>query len=107
MSMSAQMNRYEACLICGGPVPLGMPCPACTSSAPKPLTYAPMVHVREPHGPLVTHPPMTLRDYFAGQALAGWLSSFGPDDAVKVDDVAEFAYEIAAAMLAARKEPEE
>lgn len=47
---------------------------------------------------------MTLRDYFAGQALAGWLASFGPDDAVKPAGCAEFAYEVADAMLEARKQ---
>ena len=116
MSMSAQMNRYEVCLICGSPVPLGMPCPACTSSAPKPLTYAPNDHVREQQGPLVSHPPMTLRDYFAGQALAGGLCSgsepeyqlkewFGERMGVtKVEIVAKQAYAIADAMIAARKE---
>jgi len=49
-------------------------------------------------------PGMTLRDYFAGQALAGWLASFGPDDAVKPAGCAEFAYEVADAMLEARKQ---
>ena len=45
---------------------------------------------------------MSLRDWFAGQALAGWLASFGPGEAVKAESVAEFSYEIADAMLAAR-----
>lgn len=47
---------------------------------------------------------MSLRDWFAGQALAGWLASFPVDAAVKVPNVASFAYEIADAMLTARKE---
>jgi hypothetical protein len=46
---------------------------------------------------------MTLRDYFAGQALAGWMASFGYDNAVKPDGCAQLAYELADAMLAARK----
>lgn len=45
---------------------------------------------------------MTARDWFAGQALAGWLASFGPDDAVKAKAVAEFAYEVADEMLKVR-----
>lgn len=49
-----------------------------------------------------TSPGMYLRDWFAGQALAGWLASFGPGEAVKAESVAEFSYEIADAMLAAR-----
>jgi hypothetical protein len=46
----------------------------------------------------------TLRDEFAMLAMQGWLASFGPDDAVKVDHVAQFAYEMADAMLAAREQ---
>lgn len=49
---------------------------------------------------------MTLRDWFAGQALAGWLASFGPGEAVKVNGLAQFAYEIADALLAARDKRE-
>ena len=45
---------------------------------------------------------MLLRDYFAGQAVAGWLASFRPDDAVRTSGIAKLAYEIADAMLAAR-----
>lgn len=47
-------------------------------------------------------PGMTLRDWFAGQALAGWMSSFTPDCGVKAKNCAELAYELADAMLAAR-----
>ena len=46
---------------------------------------------------------MSLRDYFAGQALAGWLASFSSDDAVKSEGCARLAYELADAMLQARK----
>lgn len=49
-------------------------------------------------------PGMTLRDWFAGQALSGWLASFGPDDAVKAEQVAKFSYEIADAMISIREE---
>ncbi|APZ53102.1 hypothetical protein Ga0080574_TMP2768 [Salipiger abyssi] len=44
-----------------------------------------------------------MRDWFAGQALAGWLASYEPDGAVKVTSTAEFAYEMADAMLEARE----
>jgi len=47
---------------------------------------------------------MTLRDYFAGQALVGYMASFGPDQAIPVIPTADFAYELAAAMLAKRVE---
>ncbi|NMU88378.1 hypothetical protein HGQ98_00555 [Achromobacter ruhlandii] len=50
---------------------------------------------------------MTLRDYFAAKAMHGWLSSYGPDDkhpvaAGDADSVAQRAYAMADAMLAAR-----
>ena len=47
---------------------------------------------------------MSVRDWFAGQALAGWLAGLPVDAAVRAPNVASFAYEIADAMLAARKE---
>ena len=43
---------------------------------------------------------MTLRDYFAAKAISGCLISFGPN--VKVKRIAEFAYEVADAMLLER-----
>jgi hypothetical protein len=50
---------------------------------------------------------MTLRDYFAGQALAGQLA-FSPSDPFKKyhqpEEVASACYRFADAMLAARKE---
>ncbi len=54
---------------------------------------------------------MSLRDWFAGQALAGWLASYGPDSSHPVSNdaahlVAARSYAMADAMLAARaKEP--
>jgi hypothetical protein len=47
---------------------------------------------------------MTLRDWFAGQALQGWLSTFGSTSAQDVmrANLAEFAYQIADAMIAQR-----
>ena len=46
---------------------------------------------------------LSIRDWFAGQALAGWMASFGDTTAVKASACAELAYELADAMLAARK----
>lgn len=48
------------------------------------------------------NPGMSLRDWFAGQAMAGWLASFGPDEGYRAAGISTFAYEIADAMLAAR-----
>jgi hypothetical protein len=49
---------------------------------------------------LWTHPGMTLRDWFAGQAMAGLVSD---DPRVTYQTVAELAYHHADAMLAARE----
>lgn len=48
---------------------------------------------------------MTLRDYFAGQALVGYLASreYGEEAAQNPDKVAEWAYQNADAMIAARE----
>lgn len=53
-------------------------------------------------------PGMTLRDYFAAKAMAGWLASYAPDAAHpasrgKAGDLAEMAYDMADAMLRARE----
>ena len=52
-------------------------------------------------------PPKTLRDYFAGQALTGWLASWaGTETASEVpewDICASHCYAIADAMLKARE----
>lgn len=53
---------------------------------------------------------MSLRDYFAGQALQGFLSGLLADGQAKFGDssrseVAAQSYQMADAMLAARKEP--
>lgn len=47
---------------------------------------------------------MTLRDYFAAKALNGLLASSPSDEEISPKGVAEFAYDIADAMLAARGE---
>jgi len=49
-------------------------------------------------------PGMSLRDWFAGQALAGWLASFGEDQAptAPYENQAKLAYGLADAMLAER-----
>ena len=48
----------------------------------------------------------TLRDEFAGQALAGWIASADATDFLDPKTSAEIAYEMADAMLEARKTPE-
>ena len=45
---------------------------------------------------------MTLRDYFAGQALSGWLASF-TDATPERKRIGVFCYQMADAMLAARE----
>ena len=61
-----------------------------------------------PDGNSADHFGMTLRDWFAGQALQGWLASFGPDQVHPVatdieNSVAKQAYQMADAMIAARE----
>lgn len=53
-------------------------------------------------------PGMTLRDYFAGQAIIGIMSTAAAFDRVdrRIDMVARKAYEFADAMLAERKSHE-
>lgn len=45
---------------------------------------------------------MTLRDWFAGQALAGYASTLGAVEVVRWERLADDAYRAADAMLAAR-----
>lgn len=49
-------------------------------------------------------PGMTLRDWFAGQAISGLLAMYGRDelDGVATEQIAEDAYYIASFMLAVR-----
>lgn len=50
------------------------------------------------------HPGMSLRDWFAGQALAGIASISSDGFSLSPEDEAEWAYQRADAMLAARGE---
>lgn len=50
---------------------------------------------------------MSLRDWFAGQALAGIWASFESTDEPELSIVAEMAYETADAMLSERERKEE
>lgn len=45
---------------------------------------------------------LTLRDYFAGQALVGLMTSFGKDSLIGDADLAVAAYDMADAMLKER-----
>lgn len=55
------------------------------------------------HGRTIAHPGMTLRDYFAGQALTGIVGNVGfPVIGGVVERVACDAYTLADAMLKAR-----
>jgi hypothetical protein len=49
----------------------------------------------------------TLRDEFAGRAMIGWMSAADPDDYLDPKFVTALSYELADAMLEARKAPEE
>ena len=46
---------------------------------------------------------MSLRDWFAGQALAGWYATYKFDGFPGYADIAERSYEMADAMLKARE----
>jgi hypothetical protein len=53
-----------------------------------------------------TIPGMTLRDHFASQVLAGWLSTFGPDyGEPEPPGIAALCYDIADAMMRQRNAP--
>ena len=65
-------------------------------------------------GEVVEHPGMSLRDYFAGRALAGWLASYGPDsshpteadtDGKILANIAQASYKLADAMIKERNAP--
>ena len=46
---------------------------------------------------------MTLRDWFASQAMNGWLASMVDVESPMIGRLASFSYQVADAMLAARK----
>lgn len=45
---------------------------------------------------------MTLRDWFAGQAMAAFIASNDHEAGDRITDIPEYAYNVADAMLAAR-----
>jgi hypothetical protein len=49
------------------------------------------------------HAGMSLRDWFAGQALAGILASYPPNEKIDVSIVAMWSYDLADAMIAERE----
>jgi hypothetical protein len=55
------------------------------------------------------HPGMSLRDWFAGQALAGWLASYGDTHehpatvSGGADRIADLSYQLADALLQSRE----
>jgi hypothetical protein len=51
----------------------------------------------------ILHPGMSLRDWFAGQALAGLLAYYGTPQGAAVNEAPRRAYVIADGMLAARE----
>lgn len=60
------------------------------------------------HGKEISSGGMTLRDYFAAKAMAGWLASYPescthPIVAGNADEVAKHSYMLADAMLKARE----
>lgn len=77
-------------------------------SAPENPPAFPSVCLGDPDHP-ASIPGMTLRDWFAGQALSGMLASVADDKAFRLafTHAAPAAYRIADAMLAARSKGEE
>ena len=71
---------------------------------PRPNDGGPAYPAFLPKGVDSYNPGMTLRDWFAGQALAGILAFRGPDDTTETpcDNAAGWAFEYADAMLAER-----
>lgn len=55
-----------------------------------------------PHTNVYSTGGMTLRDYFAGQVLAGWSVEYHTFAHARPEDVATIAYQVADAMLKAR-----
>lgn len=66
-------------------------------------TRGPAFPLVEPNEPCAVCPGMSLRDWFAGQAMKSFLLA---DGTTNFDQRAKEAYEMADAMLAAREESE-
>ena len=60
----------------------------------------------EPAAECSVHAGMTLRDYFAAQALQGRIAAVPPGYGLDIPGLAAFAYDCADAMLEARKPKE-
>lgn len=68
-----------------------------------PMPKEPMAEINETKEVVLRRSDMTLRDYFAGQALVGIVNVFGSLKGAETGTMAEAAYEYADAMLEARK----
>jgi hypothetical protein len=57
------------------------------------------------HGSMgeVSHEGMTLRDYFAAKAMQGLVAGSNPEHSINLHGAAEWAYNMADAMLKARE----
>ena len=53
--------------------------------------------------PARNHEGMTMRDWFAGQALSGYLAAFGHFKNINMDVIASEAYRVADAVLKVRE----
>jgi hypothetical protein len=51
----------------------------------------------------VSHEGMTLRDYFAAKAMQGLVAGSNPEHSINLHGAAEWAYNMADAMLKARE----
>lgn len=72
----------------------------------EPLNPAAFPRTADPSVKIAGNDGMTLRDWFAGQALAGFAGSHHASEATWEDRrVAASCYEVADAILVARKEP--
>ena len=56
-----------------------------------------------PYNPESSLCGLTIRDYFAGQALAGYMLNFAASHIGDTDNAAKYLYRIADAMIAERK----
>lgn len=68
---------------------------------PRPLPNV-SLPLDDAYATIVRHAGMTLRDYFAGQAL-GLLADHDGEDYLPPEEIARIAYSLADAMMAARE----